>query len=205
MKNKSSCTSNRKPLPYPRFILKLLFLFLIIFTTFPHASAQEYFQQEVNYQINVTLNDQLHELNASETIEYINNSPNTLQLLYFHLWPNGYIDNNTELAKQLFTIKGKQKLFDDPELRGYIDSLDFKVDGKQVQWNLLSKQPDICQIILNKPIKSGDTITITTPFRVKIPKGITSRLGHIGESYQISQWYQKTAVSDQSGWHPRSN
>jgi len=205
MKNKIFCTFNREPLPYPSFILKLLFVYLIIFTTFQATTAQEYFQQEVNYQINVTLNDKLHELNASETIEYTNNSPNTLQLLYFHLWPNGYIDNSTELAKQLFSIKGKQKLFDDPELRGYIDSLDFKVDGLAVQWNLLPKQPDICQVILNKPIQSGDTITITTPFHVKIPKGVTSRLGHIGESYQISQWYPKPAVYDPSGWHPMSN
>ncbi|NTW24448.1 MAG: M1 family metallopeptidase, partial [Lentimicrobium sp.] len=45
---------------------------------------------------------------------------------------------------------------------------------------------------------------ITTPFRVKIPKGITSRLGHIGESYQISQWYPKPAVYDNNGWHPMS-
>ena len=205
MKNKFLCTFLLKPLSYPLFIRKLLFICLIIFTNFPDASAQEYFQQEVNYQIKVTLNDQLHELSASETIEYTNNSPDTLQFLYFHLWPNGYIDNKTELAKQLFVIKGKQKLFDDPELKGYMDSLDFKVDGQPVQSNLLPRQPDICQIILNKPLLPGNSIRITTPFHVKIPKGVTSRLGHIGESYQISQWYPKPAVYDQSGWHPMSN
>ena len=121
MKNKFSCTLLFKPLPYPKLIRKLLFICLIIFTAFQDAPAQEYFQQEVNYQINVTLNDHLHELSAFETIEYINNSPNALQLLYFHLWPNGYSNNQTELAKQLFTIKGKQKLFNDPELKGYMD------------------------------------------------------------------------------------
>ena len=26
-------------------------------------------------------------------------------------------------------------------------------------------------------------------------------MGHIGESYQISQWYPKPAVYDRSGWH----
>ena len=50
----------------------------------------------------------------------------------------------------------------------------------------------------------GDTIIITTPFHVKIPKGVTSRLGHIGESYQVSQWYPKPAVYDKSGWHQMS-
>ncbi len=205
MKNKSSTSLHLKPVPHSTIIPKLLFVCLLIFVTFSRTIAQEYFQQEVNFKINVTLNDKLHELSAFETIEYINNSPNTLQLLYFHLWPNGYSSNQTELAKQLFTIKGKQKLFDDPELRGYIDSIDFEIDGLPVQWNLLPGQPDICQITLNKPLLAGNSIKITTPFHVKIPKGVTSRLGHIGESYQISQWYPKPAVYDQSGWHPMSN
>ena len=98
-------------------------------------------------------------------------------------------------------MKGKGKLFNDPELKGFIDSLNFEVEGNQVQWNLLPGFPDICKIILNKPLNHGDSIYITTPFHVKIPKGVTSRLGHIGESYQISQWYPKPAVYDRSGWH----
>jgi len=47
-------------------------------------------------------------------------------------------------------------------------------------------------------------VKISTPFRVKIPDGVTSRLGHAGESYQISQWYPKPAVYDRSGWHQMS-
>lgn len=183
---------------------QILLIGILSGISFLEAFSQEYFQQEANYTINVSLNDQLHELSAFEKIEYINNSPDTLQFLYFHLWANAYSNNNTELANQLFSIYGRQKLFNDPELNGYIDSLDFKVNNQSVHWNLLEGQPDICIIILNEPILSGDTILITTPFHVKIPKGVTSRLGHIGESYQISQWYPKPAVYDQSGWHQMS-
>jgi hypothetical protein len=163
------------------------------------ASAQEYFQQEVNYRIQVTLDDKHHSLVASETVEYINNSPDTLHFIYFHLWPNGYSGNNTELAKQLLGSQGKQKLFDDPELKGYIDSLNFTVNAKPVDWQLLPGQPDICRIVPEKAIHPGDTLKIATPFHVKIPKGVTSRMGHIGESYQISQWYPKPAVYDKTG------
>ncbi len=183
---------------------EILIILLIINGTFYKALPQGYFQQKVNYRIEVSLDDKHHELNGSETIEYINNSPDTLSFLYFHLWPNGYLNNKTELAKQLLGTKGKQKLFEDPELRGYIDSLDFKVNDQPVQWNLLPGQPDICRIKLNQVILPGDTLRISTPFHVKIPKGVTSRLGHIGESYQISQWYPKPAVYDKSGWHQMS-
>ncbi len=180
---------------------QLLLFTLLVFGVFKQAESQVYFQQEVNYKINVSLNDRDHELSAFESIEYINNSPDTLQFLYFHLWPNGYSDNRTDLAKQLFSTKGKSRLFKDPALKGYIDSLDFKVNDSQVRWELSPGQPDICKVVLNQPLLSGDTISISTPFHVKIPKGVTSRLGHIGESYQISQWYPKPAVYDRSGWN----
>ncbi len=182
----------------------MIFICLFVFGAFPLAFSQEYFQQEVNFNIRVSLNDTLHELHAFGTMEYINHSPDTLHFLYFHLWPNAYSNNNTHLAKQVFRVNGKSKLFDDPELSGSIDSLDFKVNGRQVQWNLLPGQPDICRIDLMEPLNAGDTIIITTPFRVKIPQGVTSRLGHIGESYQISQWYPKPAVYDRDGWHQMS-
>ena len=183
--------------------MKKLFLFFIpgILWPFMNAASQGYFQQEVNYEIHVTLVDSSHELNGFETVEYINNSPDTLRFLFFHLWPNAYSDNNTALAKEIFARDGKSKLFNDPELKGYIDSLDFMVDSLTVQWNLLPEASDICKIILNEPLQPGDTILITTPFHVKIPKGVTSRLGHIGESYQITQWYPKPAVYDRLGWH----
>lgn len=183
---------------------QLLLIVLIISGFFLKASTQTYFQQEVNFTIHVSLDDKRHELKAFESVEYINNSPDTLRIIYFHLWPNAYLDNNTALAKQLINLKGKEKLFNDPELKGSIVSLDFNVNDRQVQWELLPGQPDICLINLSSPLNPADTIIITTPFHVKIPKGVTSRLGHIGESYQISQWYPKPAVYDQSGWHPMS-
>ncbi|HBE40123.1 MAG TPA: hypothetical protein DDW27_02800 [Bacteroidales bacterium] len=175
-----------------------------VFLPFLNASPQDYFQQEVNYIIQVTLDDKTHELNGFESVEYINNSPDTLRFIYFHLWPNAYSNNNTALARQIFSMKGKGKLFNDPELKGFIDSLYFEADSNQVQWYLMPESPDICKIFLNKSLKPGDTVHITTPFHVKIPKGVTSRLGHIGESYQISQWYPKPAVYDRSGWHQMS-
>jgi len=182
--------------------LKLLLLVsLMTAGLFPKVFSQHYFQQKVNYSIDVTLHDKSHELSAFEKVEYRNNSPDTLRFLYFHLWPNAYSDNKTDLAKQLISIKGRQRLFDDPELRGYIDSLNFKVNNQAVRWHFLPGQPDICQIMLNEPLYPGQSLLVSTPFHVKIPKGVTSRLGHIGESYQISQWYPKPAVYDKTGWH----
>lgn len=180
----------------------VLLIGLLIAGHSPEALSQNNFQQKVNYRIQVTLDDQRHELMAFEAIEYINNSADTLDMLYFHLWPNAYSQNNTALGKELLRSQGKAKLFQNTILQGYIDSLNFRVNHLQVVWELLPDNPDICRILLNDPLFPGDTIHISTPFRVMIPKGVTSRLGHIGESYQVSQWYPKPAVYDKDGWHP---
>ncbi len=114
----------------------ILIITLTALTLSPEVSGQEYFQQKVNYKISVSLDDQKHELNAFETVDYINNSNDTLRYLWFHLWPNAYSDNSTELAKQLINTRGKERLFNDPGLKGYIDSLDFKADARDVEWSL---------------------------------------------------------------------
>ena len=50
------------------------------------------------------------------------------------------------------------------------------------------------------PLAPGDSITLTTPFHVKLPKNF-SRGGHHGNQYTITQWYPKPAVYDKTGWH----
>lgn len=177
------------------------FSFLLITFFSSNASAQKYFQQEVNYTINATLDDVKHEIAGNESFEYINNSPNTLHFIYIHLWPNAYKNNNTELAKDLLKHGETTFHFAKDIDRGYIDSIDFKIDGKKARWELLKDSIDICKLYLNQPLKSGNKITVSTPFHVKIPSGTFSRLGHIGQSYQITQWYPKPAVYDVNGWN----
>lgn len=180
-------------------------LLLGILTGCLSSFSQGYFQQEVNYRIRVELNDSLHVLSGFEEIEYVNNSPDNLEYIWFHIWANSFSDNNTALAKQKLELNGKRKLFDIESQRGFIDSLDFKVNGKAVTWYLDKDHIDICKIILDEPLKSGGSVLITTPFYVKIPGGTSSKSGHIDNSYRISQWYPKPAVYDRYGWHPMPN
>jgi len=182
---------------YKKILHKILFSFIL----FPSLlSAQTYFQQEVNFTIQVKLDDVKNEITANESIEYINNSPEQLTFLYMHLWPNAYKDHSTPLAKQLLNSGDTKFYYSTPEERGYIDQLDFKVNGQAAKWEYLKDSIDICKLFLNEPLKSGDKITITTPFHVKIPSGKFSRLGHIGQSYQITQWFPKPAVYGNDGW-----
>ncbi|MGZ3933092.1 MAG: M1 family metallopeptidase, partial [Bacteroidia bacterium] len=172
-----------------------------LFAQHQNQDDEQYFQQEVNYKINVKLNDATHELSASEEIVYVNNSSTDLTFIYFHLWPNAYKNQNTALAKQLLENGETSFYFSKPEERGYIDSLDFKVNGAAVKVEADPQYIDICKLILNEPLKKGASVTITTPFHVKLPSAKFSRLGHDGQAYYITQWYPKPAVYDLQGWH----
>ena len=64
----------------------------LLFAISSSVFAQDYWQQEVNYTIQVKLNDNNHTLSGFEVFEYVNNSPNTLDRIYMHVWPNAYKD-----------------------------------------------------------------------------------------------------------------
>lgn len=177
-----------------------VFLFFALFCS-TQLIAQNYWQQEVNYSIQVKLNDKNNTLSAFEEFEYVNNSPNTLDKIYVHIWPNAYRNGNTALAKQKYKDGEKQLRFGKEEDKGRIDSLDFQSNGQKLKWEYDPTHIDICVITLNTPLKSGERVRISTPFKVKIPSGEISRLGHIDESYQITQWYPKPAVYDKNGWN----
>jgi hypothetical protein len=173
----------------------------LLFLLFPLSAFSQYFQQTVHYQINVKLNDVRHELSGFEALTYQNNSPQTLTEIYMHIWPNAYRNKKTALAKQLKRNEGDKIGKADANDLGYIDSLDFKVNGAAVKWEYSATDQDIVVIHLAKGLAPGESLFLTTPFKVKIPSGSISRLGHIGQSYQITQWYPKPAVYDQNGWN----
>ena len=188
---RNSCIRNSDA-RFPFVIRISLLFFLLPFSSF----SQEYFQQEVNYTINVSLDDEKHQLHASLVAQYVNNSPETLNFIWFHLWPNAYKNGKTALGKQMRQDDDLSLFFSKHHDRGWIDSLHFHVNGKPVRTEIDGKNPDICRIFLDEPLLPGEQIVISTPFRVQIPKGTFSRLGHLDQAYQITQWYPKPAVFD---------
>lgn len=179
----------------PMRILLLLILLPL------HMYAQDnYFQQRVDYDIRVSLDDQMHMLRGEISFVYFNASPDTLFSLMIHLWPNAYTNNQTDFSKQFTENGNKDFHFSKKEERGFIDSLSFQQDGRACSFRYYGNMPDIAVLPLQNPLLPGTKTLIKTPFRVKIPASV-SRLGHTGQAYQITQWYPKPAVYDREGWH----
>jgi len=181
--------------------LRLLYLFFLL--PFCATAQTPYWQQKVNNDISVRLDDSLHFLYGNIDITYFNNSPDSLRFIYFHLYPNAYKNLETAFARQQEANSNLSFYYALPSQRGFIDSLDFHVldKGKYIPSKIEpTANIDVVKLILPGVLAPGESVGITTPFRVKIPL-VFSRLGHKEQSYQISQWFPKPAVYDAQGWH----
>ncbi len=177
-------------------------LLLVSFVTFLHAAycQQSYWQQKTDYKIAVTLNDADNSITGFETIDYYNNSPDTLHFIWLHLWPNAYKNDRTAFSDQLLE-NGRTDFYFSPEnKKGYINRLSFKVGNLNAITEDHPQHQDIVKLLLPQPLPPGKMIKIETPFHIKLPYNF-SRGGHVEQSYQLTQWYPKPAVYDKDGWH----
>jgi hypothetical protein len=193
---------------------KLIILFLLsivgpllVAAQSPVAPPQRpYWQQQVDYKIDVRLDDASRSLDGFITMRYANRSPDTLFFIWMHCWPNAYKNDRTAFSEQLLGNGRTDFYFSTEQQRGYINRLDFRVDGVEARMEDHPQYIDIIKVILPKPLPPGAQITLTTPFHVKLPFNF-SRGGYTlsprgTPSYQVTQWYPKPAVYDREGWHP---
>lgn len=157
-----------------------------------------YFQQQADFRIQVKLDVQKKQLKGHWEMLYVNNSFDDLNRIYIHLWANAYKNSSTAFAQESDRYKGMLDAFS-----GSIDSLDFKVGEKSLEWttDTANGYEDIAILYLTEPLKAGDSIKITSPFKIQMPP-VLSRMGYRNGTFQVSQWYPKPAVYDQDGWHP---
>ena len=179
----------------------LLFLFACCLLPVAYCQLPGYWQQQVNYKIDVTLHDADNTLDGFVKMDYFNNSPDTLYFIWIHLWPNAYKNDKTAFTDQDLENGSTDFYFSNADKRGYINRLDFKVNGEVAKTQDHPQHQEIIKLLLPKPIAPKGNVKIETPFHVKLPYNF-SRGGHVGQAYQITQWYPKPAVYDRKGWHP---
>lgn len=182
-------------------MVRLLSLFLLLTFTTTTFAQDGYWQQHLDYKIDVALDDKANSLKGNVNIVYKNNSPETLSFIWFHIWPNAYKNDSTALFQQLRNDPTSEE--DLTKItRGEIDGLNFKVDGKVAKTEPHSNPNyiDIIKVVLPKGLKPGESTTISTDFLVKLPSYF-SRSGFADGQYMATQWYPKPAVFDKNGWH----
>jgi len=179
-----------------------LFLLLFFAPVFLGAQNQTYFQQDVAYKINVDLNTETKIIKGVQNFTYKNNSPDKLDYIWFHLYPNAFKDQSTPYAKQMIKERRWEFAESKPEEKGWMNA-EFKSNGKLLKQELKEDAIDEVKVYLEKPLNSGESISLEIPFEVKLPK-VFSRIGYETTGFAVTQWYPKVVVYDKYGWHPDS-
>jgi len=182
-----------------KYILLIIGITLVSLASIAQSS-NTYWQQQVNYNIAVALNDNDNTIDAIEKMVYTNNSPDTLTFIWFHIWQNAYKNDRTAFSEQLLQNGRVDFYFSDEKDKGYTSKLDFKVNDINAKLLPHPQHLDIVKLLLPQPLPPNKSITIETPFHSKLPFNF-SRGGHIAKDYQLTQWYPKPAVYDNKGWH----
>ena len=177
--------------------LATLFLFLNFFNP---LISQDYFQQQVDYNMDVSLNPTDNSYDAQAEISYTNNSPDALEEIYFHIWANSYSSTESAFGKQQLKMNQRKFQFHKDEDGGGYSDLGFSIDNVNLDFTYHDENPDIILLKLKESLQPGETVTIFSNFSVRVPI-FFSRMGRQDGYFQITQWFPKPAVYDHEGWH----
>jgi aminopeptidase N len=165
----------------------------------PHAA---YWQQDVHYRMQLELNENSDILSGKETVYYVNNSPDTLHFVYFHLYQNAFQPNS--YYDQLLKSNSSEYPYGPYQQQG----LGTKVESIQSGGIALKTENDntMMKAWLAEPLLPGGVvkfdISFKTWFDIGAPWGRMRVYEWYGNKhYNGAHFYPRIAVYDyRSGW-----
>jgi len=165
-----------------------------------------YWQQRVNYVMDVSMDHTSHRYSGKQVLTYTNNSPDVLTHVYYHLYYNAFQPGSAMDIRSQWIADPDPRVSDRisalrPEEQGYLKVTGLKVDGRSVSY---FENETILEVKLDKPIQPGGKVVLEMQFEGQVPIQIrrAGRTNPEGIDYSMSQWYPKLCEYDARGWHP---
>lgn len=194
--------------------MKKLFLGIsMCFSLIFSAQKGAYYQQSVKYKMDIDVNAKEYTYHGKQTIEYTNNSPDELGVVYFHLYwnafkPNSMMDQRVQNqglnadGRLMTKVDGKpaSRLSKIPAGQEGNQQINWiKQNGKELKFEV---QETIMKVYLNESLKPNSSTTFTMDWDAVIPYQIrrAGRKNREGIEISMSQWYPKIAEYDYDGW-----
>jgi len=183
-----------------------IFLLLLLITQIAAAQNQLYWQQEVDYTMEIDVDAENHQYTGKQILEYTNNSPDVLNRVFYHLYFNAFQPNSM--------MDTRSRTIDDPDRRvrdrifhldeseiGYQRVQSLTQDGAPVDY---TTEGTILVVKLNEPIEPGETTTFEMEWEAQVSLQVRRSGWNNAEGveFSMSQWYPKLAEYDYMGWHP---
>ena len=199
--------------------MKKILLLTVLTFSFGSMIAQNkgYWQQHVDYKMDVTMDVKNYQYKGKQELVYTNNSQDTLKKVYYHLFNNAF-QPGSEMDARIQTIKDpdgrmvnkvivsgkevKESRIQNlkPNEIGFLKISNFKQDGIVASTKEIGT---ILEVTLAKPILPNSKTTLSLDFDGQVPIQIrrSGRNNSEGVALSMSQWYPKMSEFDFEGWH----
>ena len=179
--------------------LTLIFAFLI------NIMNAQYWQQKVNYTMEVELDPSTAQYEGRQKLVYTNNSPETLHKVFYHLYFNAF-KPGSEMAIRLKNAADRNRRFKvdldtlSLQQQGFLKVNRLTQDGIEVS---VVDSETILEVLLNKPLLPGESTVFELDFKGQVPDVIrrAGKNSSEGVAFSMAQWYPKMAEYDREGWN----
>ena len=173
---------------------------------FQLSFSQDYWQQHVDYEMNINVDVSDFTYDGDQSIVYTNNSNDTINKVYYHLFfnafkPNSQMDIRSRTIRDPDRRVGSRIVALEEKDYGDISVSTLKQDGKDVYFEV---NETVLLARLNKPLLPGKKTKLEMVFTAQIPLQIrrSGKLNKEGVDMTMTQWFPKLAEFDSEGWHP---
>ena len=162
-----------------------------------------------NYDIAVRLQDKSHQVDATQTIRFTNQSPVPITAVQFYMYLNSFKNTESTFLKGTSNIFGQGFSNRKPEDWGWIDvekiSRTHSGDATDLSASMRYIQLDdgntddqsVLEVPLDKPLLPGETAVLHLKWRAQMPKTI-ARAGHSKDFYLFCHWFPQLGVFEQN-------
>lgn len=186
--------------------LLIFSFFLLVGAVSSAQNNSGYWQQRVEYKMEIDMDVDNHRYKGKQEIKYINNSPDTLNRVFYHLYFNAFQPGSEMDSKSMSQYgsdrrlaKGEISVLNKEEV-GYIQVISLSQDGVGLKYEVVGT---VLEVELSKPIFPGQSSFLNMDWEAQVPVQIrrSGRNNAEGIAYSMSQWYPKLAEYDFEGWH----
>ncbi|UCS94299.1 M1 family metallopeptidase [Echinicola marina] len=184
-----------------------------VYRTASGAPGHLYWQQQANYDIKVVLDDENQSIKGTETVTYINNSPDQLSYLWIQLDQNQRAKDAESQKASTSSIHERMSLRQLESILWHDLDLGYKIHSvKDAQGNDIpvAINETMMRVDLSEPLKAGEQVQFTVDWSFNIHDRTSFIGGRPGYEYfeedgnylyTMAEWFPRMAVySDFEGW-----
>lgn len=183
-----------------------MFRYILLFAiNTVYFNSFSYWQQRVEYNINIDFNHKNHQFLGQQNLIYFNNSPDTINKVFFHLYFNAFQPGSM--------MDVRSRSLPDPDSRvmdrisklkkneiGFHEIKMIQQSGMKLEYHI---QGTVLEVELQNPLLPNQSTDFYLEYISQVPKQIrrSGRNNKEGIDYSMAQWFPKIAEYDKDGWH----